>query len=144
MKPVKLRKCANTECPKEFKPFKTTDKYCSPQCLFAHGKPKPPKKVSDKRKKEIPKYSALRITFLSQPENQSCFIEGCYNPAETIEHTKGRKGYADKWARDNGITLYLDVRFWKPCCLECNLKLERDPELSKKYQLSKIHGGHKL
>lgn len=55
----------------------------------------------------------------------------------------GRIGYADDWAIENGITLFLDVRFWKPCCLEHNLELENNPELSKQYQLSKIHGGKK-
>ena len=55
----------------------------------------------------------------------------------------GRVGYADDWARDNKISLYLDIRFWKPCCLAHNLELENNPELSKKYQLSKIHGGKK-
>ena len=55
----------------------------------------------------------------------------------------GRKGFADQWAKDNNISLYLDERFWKPCCLAHNLELENNPELSKKYQLSKIHHGKK-
>jgi hypothetical protein len=31
---------------------------------------------------------------------------------EDIHHKKGRDGYADQWARDNGITLKMDKRFW--------------------------------
>lgn len=92
----------------------------------------------------MPVYSKLREEFLAKPENQQCFIEGCYNPAESVEHLRGRKGYYDDWARENKITLYLDVRFWAPCCLSCNLELERNPELSKQYQLSKLHKGKKL
>ncbi len=104
---------------------------------------KPIKPVSDKRKVENAKYTVLRIEFLGKPENKICFINGCNKPADTIEHTRGRKGYADEWARDNKISLYIDVRFFKPCCCEHNLELERNPELAKEYQLSKIHGGKK-
>jgi hypothetical protein len=55
----------------------------------------------------------------------------------------GRKGFADDWARDNNIPLIIDERFFAPCCLEHNLEFERNPELSNKYQLSRIHGGKK-
>lgn len=78
------------------------------------------------------------------PQNMICFIGGCGKRSTTIEHTKGRLGYADQWARDNDISLYLDVRFWKGCCFEHNNKLENDSELSYKYQLSKTHKGKKL
>lgn len=73
-----------------------------------------------------------------------CFIDGCNNVANTIEHTRGRVGYADEWARENNITLYIDKRFLKACCLQHNGELENNSELSKEYQLSKIHGGKKL
>ncbi|WP_312394799.1 hypothetical protein [Chryseobacterium sp.] len=106
------------------------------------GKPIP--KKSAKRKKEDPIYTRERLRFLAQPENLRCFIEGCNKSADTVEHTMGRKGFADQWARDNNISLYLDVRFWKPCCNEHNLELERNPELSQKYQLSKISGNAKI
>ena len=106
------------------------------------GKPIP--KKSAKRKKEDPIYTRERLQFLSQSENHRCFIEGCNKRADTVEHTMGRKGFADQWARDNNISLYLDVRFWKPCCNNHNLELERNPELSQKYQLSKISGNAKI
>ena len=105
---------------------------------------KPIRKVSKKRKKENREYTIKRLQFLSQPENLRCFIEGCNNIADTIEHTRGREGYADEWARENDLTLYLDVRFWKPCCNFHNLELERNSELSEKYQLSKISGKKKI
>ena len=56
----------------------------------------------------------------------------------------GRKGYADEWARENNIPLLIDKRYLAPCCNFHNLELENNPDLSKQYQLSKIHGGKKL
>ena len=95
-------------------------------------------------RKSIPKKSAKRIIeekiyirtrkeFLSLPENKICFIENCSRPANSIEHSRGRCG-----------SLYLDQRYWKPCCWKHNGELETNPELSKKYQLSKLHGGKKI
>ena len=97
---------------------------------FNDQKAKPIKKMSEKRKKDAKQYSSLRLEFLAM--NQYCFIEGCGKQSETIEHTAGR-----------GIN-YLNVETWKACCLEHNLELENNPELSKKYQVSKIHGGKKM
>ena len=88
-----------------------------------------------KRKPELCRY---------QPENQVCFIDGCNAKANTVEHIRGRgHGYFDAWAEERGIRKTLDQRFWRPCCLHHNLELERNPELSKKYQLSKLHNGKK-
>ena len=105
---------------------------------------KPIPKFSKKREKENREYTIKRLLFLAQPENLRCFIDGCNKRADTIEHLRGRKGFADDWARENNVSLLLDVRFWKPCCNEHNLELERNPELSQKYQLSKITGKEKL
>ncbi len=95
------------------------------------SKSKPIKKVSDKKALQDIIYKSERIKFLSLPENSICFIEGCNKKATTIEHRAGR-----------GIN-YLKKETWAGCCLEHNLELENNPELSKKYQLSKIHGGSK-
>lgn len=143
-----IKQCADKGCYNSFKQYNSLQKYCSPSCQNKNRKNSlklktvydPPKKVSDKRKIENAKYSVLRIEFLGKPENKICFIDGCNNIADTIEHSAGRKGYYDEWAKDNKISLFLDVRFWKPCCNFHNLELERNPELSKKYQLSKITG----
>lgn len=86
--------------------------------------------MSKKRKIESRTYTKERKKFLE--ENTICFIDGCNKIADTIEHTMGR-----------GIN-YLNIDTWKPCCLEHNLELETNSELSKKYQLSKIHGGKKI
>lgn len=146
MKKIKPKKCR--ECGTEFMPrYKTTERFCSPICAYKNKpntKHVPIKKRSKKRQKQELDYKRDRLEFLSSSENKMCFIDGCGKPANTIEHRKGRVGYGDEWARENNIPLLLDKRFWAPCCLEHNLKLENDPEMSKKYQLSKIHNGKKI
>lgn len=157
-----MPRCLN--CREKFQPRYFLDKFCGEDsCKEAENKykedklkekqkkpnlqlskMKPIKKVSDKRALENIIYKSERIKFLQLPENKNCFIEGCNSEANTIEHIMGRKGFADEYARENNISLYLDKRFWKPCCLKHNLELENNPELSKKYQLSKISGKPKL
>ena len=105
--------------------------------------PKAIPKFSDKRKVLNPLYAKVRIEVLVEAEFK-CFIVGCTNVANTCEHTMGRKGFADQWARDNDIPLLIDKRYLKACCFHHNGELENNPELSKEYQLSKIHGGKKL
>ena len=147
---VKQKKCK--VCWKKFTPrYSTTEMFCSYSCAIEYEKQKPKKKkqlsirkVSVKRSKYTAKYKQLRQEYLSKAENRFCFIDGCNRRANTIEHRRGRVGYADDWARENDIPLLIDVRFWAPCCLEHNLELERNPELSRKYQLSKITGKKKI
>jgi len=151
IKEVKNKICADECCENEFKPFKTTDKYCSWNCAKKNQKPRKlpktkPKRYKSKKQAVIDsKYTVQRIPFLSKPENKICFIDGCDQEANTVEHIRGRgQGYFDKWAEENDIPKTLDERFWRPCCLDHNLELENNGELSKKYQLSKIHGGKKI
>lgn len=132
----KVKKCANKDCNNEFKQYNSLVRYCGPQCQKQCSKPNlklkspvPIKKVSDKRKIENAKYSVLRIEFLGKHENRICFIDGCNKPATTIEHRAGR------WGKN-----FLDTSTWAGCCLEHNLELENNPELSKKYQFNKITG----
>lgn len=106
-------------------------------------KAKPIKKQSKKRAVLDKEYSSARKVFLSLPENQKCFIEGCKRKANTIEHTRGKVGYFDAEARKNDLPLLLDERFWKPCCIQHNLELESNSKLSKQYQKSKLHKGDK-
>jgi hypothetical protein len=97
------------------------------------GNKKPIRNKSKKRVIEDRIYFRTRKEFLSLPENKYCFIGGCPRIADTIEHTAGRWG-----------SKYLDQKFWKPCCSRHNTELENNPELSKKYQLSKLHHGKKM
>lgn len=146
----KEKKCK--ECGAIFKQYNSLNSYCSPVCKGKNTKPKefkpkcPIKKQSDKRKAEQQVYDLKRKIFLAKPENKHCVIQGtyCTGIATTIEHSAGKLGYYDDWARDNKISLFIDERFFKPACLNCNLELENNPELSRKHQLSKIHGGEKL
>lgn len=155
---VKPKKCRGIECENTFTPRRSFDKFCSYDCFVkaeskketkVKGKRKRIKRtrinpVSEKRKIQNRRYVINRSKFLEKPENQICFVDGCKAKANTIEHQKGRQGYADDYAREKEIILLLDERFWKPCCLHHNLEFERNAELSKKYQLSKIHDGKKI
>ncbi len=137
MENYKLKKC---KCGIEFKQYNSLMPYCSFECKKKYSKPpnlklksmKPIKKVSDKRKIDNLKYSAQRIVFLGKPENSICFIDGCNKKADTIEHRAGR------WGKN-----FLDESTWAGCCSQHNIELENNPELSKKYQLSKITGKEK-
>jgi len=71
-------------------------------------KPKAIKRISDKRKDEGVIYSQKRLAFL---EGKECAVNEGFEATE-IHHMKGRQGYADQWAKDRGITLYLDERYW--------------------------------
>lgn len=145
-----LKKCADKDCNNEFKQYNSLVKYCSPKCQNKNKKPdlklksiyKPIKQVSDKRKIENAKYLVLRIEVLSEAKFK-CFIDGCTNVANTIEHLAGRIGYYDDWARENNIPLLIDKRFLRACCLLHNGELETNSELSKQHQYSKISGKKK-
>lgn len=146
----KLKVCADKDCNNEFKQYNSLQKYCSPKCTNKNRKVnlkgkslyKIPK-VSAKQKELNKKYEVVRIEVLSEAKFK-CFIEGCKNVANTCEHRMGRRGYADDWARENNIPLMIDKRYLAACCFEHNLELENNPELSKKYQLSKITGKPKI
>lgn len=148
-KQVKQKQCRNKGCENTFTPFKSTDKYCSRECFKENYKPnlqlskiKPIKAVSDKRKELNKIYEKVRIEVLSDAKFK-CFIEGCGNVANSIEHLAGRKGFYDEWAKENNIPLLIDKRFLRACCIPCNGQLETDSELSKQYQYSKVSGKKK-
>lgn len=123
--------------------YRSTDKYCKRECEIADkGKPTTIPRRSQKGKKLDSIYKTVRIEVLTEA-NFKCFVEGCTRVATTCEHRQGKEGYADKWARDNDVHLYVDKRFLEACCLHHNLQFENDSELSKKYQLSRIHGGER-
>lgn len=138
------------ECQKDFIKYKTTDKYCSFVCYNKNRKPnlqlkslyKPIKQVSDKRKEFNKIYEVVRIEVLSEAKFK-CFIDGCTNVANTVEHLMKRKGFADEWAKENNIPLLIDKRYLRACCLHHNGELERNPELSKQYQYSNVSGKKK-
>jgi hypothetical protein len=134
--PIKVKTHANCrylECGKEFKKFKSTDKYCSSSCeVLDKGfkekkKPKPIPKISDKRKIDNLKYSALRIEFLGKKENKICPITK--KPTTDIHHKKGRVG-----------SLLLDTRFWIALSREGHKFVEENPIWAKEngYSLDRL------
>lgn len=154
MQEIKMKTCRAEGCENKFRPFLSTDKYCSSECAYKEYYKKDTKsnktvirKHSKKNASIQRKYTRQRKAYLSKAENKSCVIEGtdCTKRATTIEHSRGRGDYyVDEYAEAKEIPLTLDERFWKPACLNCNLELENNSELSKAHQLSKIHGGKKL
>lgn len=135
---IKPKACKREGCNETFTPFRSTDRYCSFNCAKLDAKPKEIKfgKINKRSKKGILddyKYYKKRKYFLSLPENKICFVHGCNNNADTIEHTKGRIGKN-----------FLDVATWRPCCSYHNAEFERNTELSNKYQFSKFHDGKKI
>ena len=103
---MKCSKCPYTDLPKN----------CFIECDFkieksnAKKKYKPIPKVSAKRELEDIEYRKLRLEFLSKKENKKCPVTG--KLATQIHHKLKRRGYADAWARENKVSLYLDIRFW--------------------------------
>lgn len=95
----------------------------------ATKKQKPIRKVSAKQEKLDKKYSILRVEFLSLPENQICPVTKL--PATEVHHVKGRKGYADDWARENNIPLIIDVRFFLAVSRLGHDKIENNPEWAR-------------
>lgn len=69
---------------------------------------KPIRKMSEKLQKETRKYNDGHDEFL---QGKLCAVYP-EEIATQIHHMKGRKGYADKWARARGITLQNDKRYW--------------------------------
>jgi hypothetical protein len=65
------------------------------------------KPVSKKMSRQMSQYSKEKDEWIT---DKICPITG--EPADQIHHMKGRAGYADQWALDNGITLIMDKRFW--------------------------------
>lgn len=125
-----------------WKQYNSLQKCKCDQCIKTIKKPKI-NKVSDKRKELNSIYEKVRIEVLSEAKFK-CFIDGCKNVANTIEHLAGRIGFYDEFAKDNNIPLLIDKRFLRACCLTHNGELETNPELSKKYQYSKITGIKKI
>ena len=125
-----IQKCDNC-------PYKDTQSDCQMKCeaklvrkntkVDLHLKPlyKIPK-VSEKRKIEDLKYQVLRTKFLSKPENQICPVTK--EQTTQIHHMKKRRGFADDWARENNISLYLDTRFWLAVSHTGHQWIESSPE----------------
>ena len=107
MKVKTTRICARKGCNKEFKLYRTTDKYCSPACAYEAQNQKPKTKASKKERKPIKQqsykrkqesylYTKKRKTFLLQPENKYCPVaKEVFNESRLaceVHHKAGRIG----------------------------------------------------
>lgn len=147
MKP-KEKKCDFDECGKMFIPrYKSTEKHCSSKCYYSDLKSKPQtekkknvpiRQFSAKRAKESREYKKLWNIFMAKDENKICPVTG-YRTTE-VHHKMGRTGYADDWARENEISLYLDIRFWLAVHTDGHKKIELNPEWAKEmgYSLNRL------
>lgn len=84
-------------------------------------------KFSKKRKDENTIYSQKRLAFL---DGKECPVNEGFEATE-IHHMKGRQGYADQWAKDCGITLLLDERYWLAVSASGHRYIELHPQEAK-------------
>ena len=118
MKIKTTKKCKT--CGKEFKIFRTTDKYCSPECVENKPQKKsvaPIKPVSDKMTKELAKYRRLRSQYLEA--TPTCEVRGCNRVATEIHHRRGRLQYL------------CVVEYFLAVCRPCHQHIEMNVDWSK-------------
>src|SRR5690606_30591006 len=146
---VKFKKCADKDCKNEFKPYLSTQKYCSYGCTRCTHKnkkspanrlKKPIPSVSDKMKKLLYQYGRVRKQFLLLRENQSCPVTG--QKATQIHHMRGRgkESFADDLARKTNTPLLIDTRFFLAVSMEGHRKIEENPIWAKEmgYSLDRL------
>lgn len=137
-KEVRMKECADENCTNQFKPYLSTDKYCSYSCYRKNRKSLTDGKKT-KNKIEIParsksminkmnEYGKLKKEFLSKPENKYCPVFP-NKTATQIHHKKGRIG-----------KLLLDTRYWLAVSHDGHEKIERNPIWAKQmgYSLSRL------
>lgn len=149
IKQKEFKNCRNKDCGKQFRPFKTTDKYCSQPCYRlceeTTGKTKKPRiikkvyepirKVSKKQARLNAQYTSARRAFLLMPENKFCAVFPSRLATE-VHHKMGRVGTAD----EHEIPLIIDVRFFLPVSRQGHVTIEENPEWAKKqgFSLSRL------
>lgn len=127
IKPKTHRDCAYKPCSKNFKKFKTTDKYCSPQCYEDDNDKSPYNQIANRtpeRAKQESLYNKLIKPFLNKEENLFCpvmfFLEGWRLRTSEVHHIQGRKG--DR---------LLDSSLWLAVSSEGHKWIHDNPNLSK-------------
>lgn len=92
------------------------------------------RKVSLKQQKRLSDYSSIKEEWI---KDKLCKV--CGKKADQVHHMMGRAGYADQWARDNGIPLLIDTRFWLPVEAVCHSKITIDSKwaIEQGYSLSR-------
>lgn len=87
---------------------------------------KPIAKVSKKMKENLSDYSDEKKEWIV---GKRCAVFPVL-PAQDIHHMKGRTGYADEWAREHGITLLMDKRFWLAVSRKGHIEIGENPKLA--------------
>lgn len=118
MQPKTHRKCVT--CGSEFRKFKTTDKYCSPQCAKPfQNKVKPRKKIasiSDSMAIRLKEYRLVRNDFMRL--HPKCQI--CGKDSIDLHHKSGRLGA--------NLT---DVNTFMALCRKCHREIHDNPKLAR-------------
>ena len=81
------------------------------------------KRVSDKAITNNRAYSIARKKFLQDNPRCAVYPEKL---AGEVHHKKGRRGFADEWARSAGVPLILDQRYWLAVSREAHDKITKD------------------
>lgn len=118
MQPKTHRKCVT--CGSEFRKFKTTDKFCSPQCAkIVSTRTKPRKKIapiSDSMVMKLKEYRLVRDEFMRlHPKCQICGKE-----STDLHHKNGRIG--------SNLT---DVKTFMALCRKCHREVHDNPKLAR-------------
>lgn len=78
-------------------------------------------------------YGKLRAEILSK--KPMCPVYPTKTATE-IHHKRGRVGYADEWAEQNKISLYIDKRFFLAVSRDGHRKIEENPTWAKEMGFS--------
>ncbi len=92
------------------------------------------KQVSTKQQSKLKEYSKVRKVEIKNicEARLNC----CTGQATDIHHKMGKVGYADDYAREKGITLLVDARFFLSVCRSCHSFIEVNPEFAYKNKFS--------
>ena len=126
IQPKETKECS--VCGSDFKPFRSTDKFCSWVCAKKGqkaGKSKETNKKhyirprSKKRSIQEKEYQKKRLEFLSRPENHRCRVFPKLR-ATQVHHMKGRIG-----------DLLTDEHWFLPVSDPAHKKIELNPDWAK-------------
>lgn len=142
---MKIKNCDNKGCENTFNQFNSLQRYCCLDCKKKSINSESKKKIyvinkkSKKRQKEEIIYFKKRAEFLNKKENKKCAVFPSLHTTD-VHHKKGRIGYADDISRLNGISLYLDERFWLAVSRKGHDKIENNPKWAKEngYSLDRL------
>lgn len=91
----------------------------------SEAQPKKYQRVRPRSKKRMADEAIYRKESREWLVGKKCAVYR-WKDATECHHKKGRQGFADQYARDNGIPLLLDKRFWLPLSKEAHDKATED------------------